>query len=101
VREQICRDKETHTHTNTYRSLSPAYSVLAGFRDGEAILIVSFNEVVTQELPKRDKMNKQVVTVIHTHTYTFGGGFCHFHINTMCSALSTVINNTRSTNYTS
>lgn len=72
-REELrCRDKETHAHThiNTYRGLSPAYSVLAGFGDGEAILIVSFSEVVTQELPKRDKMNKQAVTVISLHTHT-------------------------------
>lgn len=65
------RDAEIkrHTHINTYRGLSPAYSVLAGFGDGEAILIVSFSEVVTQELPKRDKMNKQAVTVISLQTH--------------------------------
>lgn len=57
--------------------------MIAGLGDREAILIVSFSEVMTQELPKRDKMKKQAVIVIALHTYTFGGGLCHFNSNTL------------------
>jgi len=41
--------------------------VIAGLGDREAIFIVSFSEVVTQELPKREKKKAVIVIALHTH----------------------------------
>ncbi len=65
----------THTHTHAHTH-STAYSVIAGLGDREAIFIVSFSEVVTQELPKREKKKS---CHCDSTTHTFG----HFNINTL------------------
>ncbi len=87
--KHLCACAHTHTHTHTHtrthththaHTHSTAYSVIAGLGDREAIFIVSFSEVVTQELPKREKKKS---CHCDSTTHTFGRGLCHFNINTL------------------